>query len=298
MTQPAVPESKLQVLRRAAADTAATLLKDVGDDDVAAINCVLALEDALRDLNGLLGLVPSLLEIAALGSRVEERVIARRDEVERQRAELTVERAALEADRELSRQLDEIKAEKDQIAAKIAELQRVKLIMGELPALRATVRTLEETVTTAQESDASQITVDLTAAVGAISGLSKHQGSAVSEELSGTAQELEAATKQTAQQRQQLAQMKDQLAGQIAEARELKAAADNELPAIQLYLQADADLLSGLEAAEIGNGGTRVSRVKESLAEITQRLADLDTKLKPLLIAHARAYEQALQVRR
>jgi DNA repair exonuclease SbcCD ATPase subunit len=298
MTQPAEPAEKLQALRRAITEVFKSLLTDVGDDDVAAITCVMDLEDALSDLSGLLGLTPRLLEIASLGPRVEERVATRRDEVRRQHADLVAQRAALEADRELSRQLDQIKSEKEQIAARIAELQRVKQIMGELPTLRATLSTLEETIAAEQESEAGQITGDLAAAIRAIAGLTARQRSALGAELSATTEELETTTRQTAEQRAQLADLTVQLAAQVAEAQELKVAAEQELPALQLHLQADADLVSGLDAADLGDGGARTDRVKSVLADAEQRLADLDSKLRPLLNAHASTYEQARQLRR
>lgn len=297
MTEPVEPDEKLRVLRRAVTDVSKALLADVGDDDVAAINCVLALEDALSDLGGLLGLVPSLLDIASLGPRVEERVAARRKEVERQHADLMTQRAALDADRELSDQLDQIKAEQEQISARIAELRRVKQIMEELPTLRATLSTLQETVTTAQETQAAQITADLTAAVQALVDLTQLQRSTVGAELSATTDELEAAVKQTGEQRAQLADLKERLAAQDAESRELKNAGEHDLPVLQLHLQANADLVNGLDAAGLPAGG-RVDRVKGALADVRERLADLDDKLKPLLVAHALAYEQALQIRR
>lgn len=298
MSEPVEPAEKLLALRRVITDASKALLADVGDDDVAAINCVLAMEDALGDLSDLLGLVPSLLDIASLGPRVDERVAARCHEVERQHAELMRQRAALDADRELAGQLDQIKAEQEQIAGRIADLTRVKQITEELPALRATLRTLEQSTTTAQETEAEQVSADLTAAARALASLTERQRSAVGAELSAMTDAVETAVRQTAEQREQLADLKDRLAAQIAEAQELKNATDTDLPALQLHVQADAELVSGLDNAGLGNGDLRVDRVKGALADVAQRLADLDTNLRPLLIAHARAYEQARQIRR
>jgi chromosome segregation ATPase len=300
MTQPIAPAptDRLQALRQAIADVSASVGADVGDDDVAAINCVIGLESALKDLGALLDIIPGLLELASLGPDVDGRVTTKAAEVGRRRAELVTLRARLDAERELTQQLEGIKAERDRIADQLAELYRVKEIAEELPGLRETVSRLQESIGAADQAQAEQVIADLTLAVRTIAELTSRQREMAGAELAAAADEVVTAARRTTEQREQLATLNDQLAAQVAEAEQLRVEAELNLPALQMHLQADATLVQGLDDAGIGTGGAQVTRVRGVLDELAQVLADLDNDLKPLLIAHAQAYEQAREIRR
>jgi hypothetical protein len=103
-----------------------------------------------------------------------------------------------------------------------------------------------------------------------------------------------------------------EMASREDEARQLKAEHGETLRLLSAWRQADAGLAAALHAAGLApdspatsgadagalDGGTGPLRtVQAELTEIGERLTRLDDALRPLLIEHAKAYEQARRPR-
>lgn len=86
------PAGALEAIGQAADWAARTVLAEVGDDDAAAFECVVALDEALPHVAGLLGQVPELLRAASPGDVVSSRLAAAEADFGRQQSALTAER--------------------------------------------------------------------------------------------------------------------------------------------------------------------------------------------------------------
>src|SRR5581483_8205297 len=97
------------------ADRAARAVACVGGDDVAAFECVVALDQALPHVVGLLRQVPELLRVASPGAAVSSRLASAEAELSRQQAALAAERSQLEATRDLEKRAAEVEAERGRL---------------------------------------------------------------------------------------------------------------------------------------------------------------------------------------
>ena len=82
------PAAPLLALRHAADWAARTVLSEVRADDMAAFECVIALDDALPSVGDLMSQVPALVKLASAGSGVGDRLTANAAELSRQRSAL------------------------------------------------------------------------------------------------------------------------------------------------------------------------------------------------------------------
>lgn len=268
-----------------------------GADEVAALEHVIALYDALPRLARLMDRVPALVKAASPGPAVSERLASARAELDRQRAALAADLASIEAARGLERQATEVAAERDGLAERIAWLERARQAERELPALRARKDELESAVSLASAAEGDEVTRALRDAAGRLRELSDEQRSLLAEEngrlVSAAAEAAEAAGNQLTR--------RDELAAELAdrerEAGQLRAEAERHLPGLRIRRQADEDLLTAIAAADLPAGGSVIERVRGELNEIERRVENAEGILKPLLRQHARAYEEARKPR-
>jgi hypothetical protein len=87
------------------------------------------------------------------------------------------------------------------------------------------------------------------------------------------------------------------LAGHEAEAERLAAEHRETLPVLAAWSEADAALAEGMGAAGFPMDGGALEAAITELGSVRERLAMLDSILRPLLEEHARAYEVARQIR-
>ena len=313
------PTAPLLALRHAAGWAARAVLGEVGADDMAAFECVIALDDALPLVGELMGQVPALVKLAAAGSGVGERLLASAAELARQHGALAAERADLEAARGQLARLAEIEAERDRLRGEIGRAERAAAIERELPALRQALAEITAAVPAAgagaapdtsagpDTADADAVVRGLIAAGRRLAGLSAEQQAILAQDgtrLAAAAAEAAAAVERARARRDELAA---ELQARDREAAELRAEEERVLPGLRARCQADAELAAALAAAGAGGAdadpagqagrASAAERVRAELAALAQRLESAEGLLAPLLRQHQQAFEAARQVR-
>jgi hypothetical protein len=305
------PTAPLLALRHAADWAARTVLSEVRADDMAAFECVIALDDALPPVGELMGQVPALVKLASAGSGVGARLTASAAELARQRTALAADRAGLEAARDQLARLAEIEAERERLREEIGRAERAALIERELPVLRQALAEITAAVPAsadaadADPADADAVVQGLIAAGRRLAGLSAEQRAildADSGRLAGEVADAVSAAEQALARRDELAA---ELQTRDREAAELRAEEERTLPGLRARRNADAELVAALLAAgaTAGPAGEQapqlsaLDRVRAELAGLAQRLESAERLLTPLLRQHQQAFGEARQVR-
>jgi|GEM_PF-3793228 len=291
-------DAALTALRCSIAWAATSLSTQIGeDDDVVALQCVIGLDDALADLEKLLGLVPAVVRIASPGRPVEERLADCQARLDQEMSELASNRAALAAAGDIERRLEETQAERDQTQTQIGMLERRQQIAEDLPGLQARLRKLRDATDKAMAGPVEQVAQGLVKAVRQLADLTDQQRSLIGADLSKLASEAVAAGQALAAESGRLNELKAEVTARQAEADELRREYKQALPGLELYRQADQALAGALTAAGLASPESALEGVRGCLTDIEQRLSDLDSTLKPLLDQHASAYADALAIR-
>jgi chromosome segregation ATPase len=291
------PVAPLQALGHAARWAALTVPAQVADDDVAAFECVIALDEALSALAGLMKCLPDLLRVASAGRTVSERLAAAEAELARQRSQLATEQARLDQARDVELRAAQLAAERDRLRQQIADLERTQLIERELPALRAARAELEAVVSPATVQAGQEVTSGLAVAARRLLELTEQQQSLIEERNVPLVPALASATEAVARAAARRDDLAAQLAAREQEAGELAAEHQRVLPGLRARQDADRELLAGLGTASVAAGESAIGRVRAELAGIEGRITDAEGLLRPLLLQHARAYEEARKVR-
>lgn len=298
------PVAPIDALRYAVSWATQSLATEVGEDDVAALRCVRALNGVLPELTELLRLVPDLIRVADPGGPVSERIAAYQAELSRQLARLAAERAALEEAGDLERQVQETDSEHNRLRTRIDELEHGQQLAAELPDLQARQTALEAAVAEAGAGDGAEVVHGLTEAAHQLLQLTDEQRSLLGAELARLVAEATDAAERVAAERDRRDEQAHELTARLAEAEQLRQEYQRTLPALELHRRADQDLADGLSSAGLsaeGSGlapeGSGLARARAALADIAQRITDLDNLLRPLLQEHTRAYEEATKVR-
>jgi hypothetical protein len=288
------PAAALQALGHAASWAARAV--PAVTDDVTAFECVIALDQALAHLAGLLRSVPPLVRLASPGQPVSDRLAAADAELGRQRAELAAEHAKLTAARNLEQRAGALQAERDQLQQRIGQLEQASLIERHLPGLRARQAELDAAVSSAAEADGAEAVTRLAAAARHVLSLTDEQKALIQagndQLVTGLAAATESLTREQARQDELTAQLTalEQQAGQLAEQRR------QGLPGLRARQEADSALAAGLTAGGLPSGEGVASRVGAELATIEQRISAAEDLLRPLLKQHAQAYEEARKI--
>ncbi len=291
------PVAPLEALGHAARWAALTLQAQVAEDDVAAFECVIALDDALSRLAGLLNCLPDLLRVASPGRTVSERLASAEAEVSRQRSQLATERARLEQARDVELRAAELVAERGRLRLRIAELERSSLIERELPALRTLLAGLEATISPATVNEGEEASRRLATASGRLLELTEEQQALIQQQNVPLVPALATATEAVAREKARHDDLTAQLAAMERDAEQLAAERERTLPGLRARQEADRDLLAGLDAGGLPVGDSAAVRVRSELAGLQRRIADAEGLLRPLLLRHAQAYEDARKMR-
>lgn len=292
------PAAALAVLRHAMAWAAASLPAEISEgNDVAALECVIGLDDVLAQLAGLLEVLPGIVAAASPGRAVEERIAERRAVLDRERSRLAAERSALAAAGDIERQLSQAEAERDQIQAQVNMLERQQQLAAELPAMRAVLDKLRTATDAATADSADEIAGGLVAVIRTLTDLTESQRDLLGPDLSRLTDEAASAGQALAAERQRCEDLRAETAGCLAEADRLRQEAEQVIPGLELCRQADQALADGLTVGAVPSAGSELERVRSELAAVTVMLTRLDDLLKPLLAEHARAYADALRIR-
>lgn len=298
------PVAPLLALRHAADWAARTVLKEACSDDMAAFECVVALDDALPPVRDLMRQAPELVNLASAGSAVGDRLAASAAELAREREALAAERAGLESARELLARLAEAEAERARLRDEIRRSERAALIERELPALR---RTLAELTTAtpaaaAGAAEAGTVISGLIAAARRLTELTEEQQSILDADNDRLAARVADAAAAAGQALARHAELAAELEAREREAAELRATEENLLPGLRARRQADAELAEALAASQQAGSQQAgappgVERVRAELAELGERVDQAESLLRPLLRKHQQAYEEASKVR-
>src|SRR5437868_6492705 len=132
------PAAALTVLRLAADWSASVLTAGAGlDDDVAAFQTVMALDDALEPLAAVGHAIPGLVAAASPGRPVHDHLREQHAALAAARDRLAADRAALAELDAIGQDLAEQVAEHDRLQDRVAELHRLRTLADEVEALRA-----------------------------------------------------------------------------------------------------------------------------------------------------------------
>jgi chromosome segregation ATPase len=288
----------LTALGSAIASAVESLAVGVGQDRLAAFQCVDAIKKALPLLGDLLDLVPGLVQLASPGRTVSERLADGNARLASQHAELETAWAQLQALTAVEDQVQEAAAETSRLQARIDEIERTQRLAQDLPVLRAQLEALEEASADATDGDEAQVAERLTAGARRLLTLTERQRALLGTETDKMIGDLGAAQEALAAERSRAGELRTELATRIAEAEQLRNEHERNLPALVAYRQADQDLADGLgAAAAVGRSGSGLERVRAALGDIARQLADVDRNLKPLVEDHAQAYVDSRQIR-
>jgi DNA repair exonuclease SbcCD ATPase subunit len=291
------PAGPLEALGQAAEWAARTVLTEVGDDDAAAFECVVALDEALPHVVELLRRVPELIRMASPGDVVSNRLAAAEAQFDRRRSALAVELGQIEAARDLERRAAEVEAERDRLRERIERLERSRHIERDLPALRARRAELEAAVSETVAREGDEVVQGLGAATQRLLELTEEQRSLLVARNGQLVPNVAAAADAVTRELSRRDELTAELAAREQEAEQLLAEQQRILPGLQAREQADRDLAAGLDAGGMPAGESTSGRVRAELTEIERRIADVEGLLKPLLRQHAQAYADARQVR-
>ena len=291
------PAGPLEALGHAAVWVAQTILVAVGDDDTAAFECVIALDEVLPNVAKLLGTMPELIRIASPGETANARLAAAEAEFTRQQTALAEERGRLESARHLEQRASELEMERELIRERIERLEWSRLIERELPTLRARQAELEAAVSDATTATGTEVIQALDKAARQLLALTEEQTTLIAAESGRLVPDVAAAASSLARETARRDELAAELAEREREAEQLQVEQQQMLPGLQARQQADRDVLTGLDVGGLPAGKSSAERVGAELAAIEQRITDVEAMLKPLLKKHAQAYEEARQMR-
>lgn len=291
------PAGPLAALGHAADWAAQAVVTAVGEDDIAAFECVVALDDVLPRVAALLRTVPDLVRGASPGQTATARLAAAEAEFTRLQADLAAQRGRLEAARHLEQQAAELEAERERLRQRIERLERSQFIERELPALRTRQAELEDAVSQASSAAGEEVVLALETAGRRLLELTEEQASLLAVKSGQLVPALAVAASSLAQETARRDQLAAELAERERDAEQLRVELQQVLPGLQARQQADRDVLDGIDAVGLPAGPSAAERVGAELTAIEQRITDVEAMLKPLLKQHAHAYEEARQLR-
>ncbi|WP_106402254.1 coiled-coil domain-containing protein [Actinocorallia populi] len=265
-------------------------------DDTAALVFVTGLQRALEDLPELFGLAGTLIEAAMLGSTARERLAGRIAELDRLRAELGEEQQTLRRLQPVLAELKAAAAERERVAQELAELQRLRSLAEELPALREQRLLLErrraelesaEAAEAALASAADELVRSSDARLALLAPLARE----AVEHADRADRELAAAKARLLEEQVRSKTLTAELAALTADFEALREQSERRIPFLQRYREADAELRDGL-ARGAPDGRTGLDQARTALAEVEERLQEIDGLLRSALHAHDKSYAE------
>lgn len=289
-------DEPLAGLGRAIAEAAQALAVLPAHDDLAAYRYVTQLDEALRPLADLFSAVSGIVELADVSPALGRRLAGQQAELARRRGEIETARAALDALRGVERDLTATAAEADRLRGRVSELETAQRMTAEIPALRSRLRDLESVVPAASAAEATQVTAGIQAAAERFSQLSARQLEVLGDQVRSLIDGARDAAAEISEQQARGDAAAAELAEREKQSEELREELERTLPALAAWRQADADLADGLRQAGLEAGVSPLEAVRAELAELGQRMSDLEERLRPLFAEHAQKYHQARQV--
>ncbi|MBT2207805.1 hypothetical protein [Actinomadura sp. NEAU-AAG7] len=290
------PVAALTALRLAA-DWSGRALAAGFDDDVAAFQAVVALDDALEPLGAVREAVPALVEAASPGAPVDAHLRERHDELAAARRRLAADRAALDELGEAREELADLTAEHDRLRERLAELRRLRELAGEVEALRDQAAAFDaEAARPAREAERA-----LEESAGTLLRVTREQLALLGPRVATAVRDAAAANAELTELRERLGgaeETAESARAELAAAAEgferLRTRRDEVLLPLRAYRQADRELLTAL------NGGVApftkesgLERAERELATIEERLGAIDEILARVLTEHVQAHDRA-----
>ncbi|QIS10504.1 hypothetical protein [Nocardia arthritidis] len=282
------PLAALRVLRHAiiwSAATVAAALSGSGDEpgtDDAALELVIAVDDAVAEADLLVDVVPRLADHALAGVRVTEYLRRQIDALVSLSDQVAAAGHEYEAVRDVEAELIASGAEHDRLTARLAELTRLRELADSLPELRD----MHDELTRRE----SAMLAETDAAEAALLATAERVGALSAERLSrlGTST-AEALTRLRDTESRWAA-----VAAQFADAeRKVTKLRDEYLvlsAALRAHAEVDADLTARLDGAE---RGSVTDRVRTVLADVQSLLDQVDTALGDTLARYDRINAEA-----
>ena len=292
------PVAAIRELGRAAAKTVTALAGAAGTDELTALDCVFALDEALDQLAGALPILPAIEELAGPGPRVAGRLFSRLTEINEAATRLAAMRKDVEALRDAEENLAALKAEHERLATRLAELEGISERSVILAGLRDRVAALESAVAAAAaEADQEELTIRLTTAIEQLKTLTSQQLGTLSGQIAGVITETASVGRALEQQRDHKAQLDAALAKSTSEAAEMTKAVKSDLATLAAWRKADAALAAGLDAVGSPEGDSVLERVRRVLDDLGKRMASVEEELGSAFEAYTSACEDALRIR-
>jgi hypothetical protein len=291
------PDAALAELGRAIARAADALAHVADDDDATAYRCARALDAAFGELNELLRTVPGIVELGDPGTVVSKRLVERQAELAARRAEVAVSRARLDGLAESEQRFADVTAEADQLKKRISDLERAQRLASEIPQLRVRLKALEESVALVGVADSPEIGARIAEAASRLAVMTELQREAIGTEAGTLVARAETMIKELAEQQTRRDAAAADLAKLESDAVQLRAEHREMQPVLAAWSKADADLADGLRTAGFPVSESALQSVDAELDSISKRLTDVDSSLRSLLADHAKAVEEALQIR-
>jgi DNA repair exonuclease SbcCD ATPase subunit len=269
-----------------------------GDDDAAAIEAVIQLDDALARLDSFAGEVSDLLALAQAGPSVEEVVRGRADELAAVAERTAAVRSQLELLRGSSQELEARVAEHAQLRQQVAELRRLGLLVVALDELQAQQEVINERLSAL--AHAGEKERSLTGSAAELLSLTRQRLDLLAPELRRVLEEVDDAQQRLADEEERLGRQKTALAEATGRYEQLRALQEQRAAALQAYARADRELLEGVAALpdppRDDVDPTGLDQARALLDDVERRLARIDDLLRNSLEAHRRVrdHEQAV----
>jgi len=263
-------------------------------DDTAALVFVTGLRKAFEELPELFGLAGTLAEAAMLGSTARRSLADRLAELDRVRAELAEDQQTLQRLRPVLSELKAAAAERERTAGELAELQRLRALSEDLPALREQRLLLER-----RRADLDEAVKEEAGLAEAATGLVRLAEDrlalltplirAAMERAAHADAELSAAGARLREEQVRLKALTAELQKLTADFEALREESEKRVPYLTRYRQADGELRDALARSPLAKGNG-LGHAREVLAEIEQRLRDVDGLLRAALRTHDEFY--------
>gem|GEM_PF-4632850 len=210
--------------------------------------------------------------------------------------ELAGLRTELDTLSEVEQGLRDAEAERELLTARLTDLTKARERAEQLPAVRERLAAVKAAVAATAAEDADTM-ARLTEGIRQLSALTARQKKVLGAQLEQAIAEMAAADEALARQQARIERLKADQASLEEESTALTESFGHELDALGKWRQADADLTDALDTVGAPAAGSNLDRLRGILTDLDTRLANIDSRLRPLLEARTRAREEALRVR-
>ncbi|MCP2167289.1 coiled-coil domain-containing protein [Goodfellowiella coeruleoviolacea] len=284
----------LLALRHALAWAARALATDRphAATDPAAVELVIAVDDALTEVDELVRQVPDVAEAGVAGTPVTEYLNQQAEALAELADRVAVTRREHEALFAVEAELRACGAEHDEIQRHVAELHRLERLARDLPAIRdqrdslaRRLATMRSPVAEAEDALAATAHEVLVLREELLANLDTR-----TQELLRQVRDVEA---RWADQRRRLAEDESRLRDKVAEYEKLRTERDGLLRAAAAHAEIDRDLVDRLAA--VREGGP-LDKVRAMLSDVRTTLDTVDSALADALARHDRFAEEHRRV--